>query len=409
MKKRQHHRLLNIVAAALVLSLILVGSPTHPATVASADGTRQTSDTTTSVSVIKVWNDGGIPLETWPESVTVQLYADGEAYGGEIVLNESNAWSYTWDDLPVYSNGEEIEYTVDETDVPDGFTCAIAGDADVGFTVTNTATTAPVEFTVNNVWNDNNDQDGLRPDSVTVQLYADGEASGDPVVLSKTNNWSYTWRDLEKYVDYERVNYTVKETNVPDGYTSSVYGNDITGFTITNTHTPQTTSVSANKVWEDNDNLDGLRPDSVTAQLYADGEASGDAVVLNEDNNWTYTWTDLDVYKNGEKINYTVEETEVPDGYTSAVSGDSESGFTITNTLTSGITVTDPPTLASETPDSSGTTDSAVTTDSSTTVQDSTPITGDYTHDALYALALLVSAAGALYVVHRRRKQIEES
>ena len=45
------------------------------------------------------------------------------------------------------------------------------------------------------------------------------------------------------------------------------------------------------RTWDDADNKDGLRPASVKVQLYANGEAYGDPVVLNSDSNWTYTWT----------------------------------------------------------------------------------------------------------------------
>ena len=49
--------------------------------------------------------------------------------------------------------------------------------------------------------------------------------------------------------------------------------------------TPEETSVSVKKVWNDSNNQDGIRPDSVTVQLYADGKASGAPVDLNAANN----------------------------------------------------------------------------------------------------------------------------
>ena len=86
------------------------------------------------------------------------------------------------------------------------------------------------------------------------------------------------------------------------------------------------------KVWQDANNADGLRPASVTVQLYANGTATGTAVTLNAANNWTYTWTGLAVSENGSTITYTVKETSVPTGYTASYSGDALTGFTITNT-----------------------------------------------------------------------------
>ncbi|MFR7388394.1 MAG: Cna B-type domain-containing protein [Blautia faecis] len=58
---------------------------------------------------------------------------------------------------------------------------------------------------------------------------------------------------------------------------------------MTNTYAPEETSVSVRKVWDDSSNQDGIRPASVTVQLYADGTASGAPVDLNAANNWSHT------------------------------------------------------------------------------------------------------------------------
>ena len=76
-------------------------------------------------------------------------------------------------------------------------------------------------------------------------------------------------------------------------------------ITITNTHTPKTTSITVNKVWVDNNNQDGIRPSSVTVTLNANGKPVGQPVEL-KNGQWSYTWTNLPEYSNGEKINYTL-------------------------------------------------------------------------------------------------------
>ena len=184
----------------------------------------------------------------------------------------------------------------------------------------------------NYYWKLTNNQDGKRPASIEVQLLADGAEHGDPVTLNQDNNWSYTWEHLDKYKDGSEITYTVKEVGVVQGYTVS-YSADT--FTITNTHTPEKTSKTVSKVWEDSNNQDGIRPASIEVQLLADGAEHGDPVTLNQDNNWGYTWEDLDKYKDGREITYTVKEvSEVPD-YTVSYSADT---FTITNTYTPGKT-----------------------------------------------------------------------
>lgn len=92
------------------------------------------------------------------------------------------------------------------------------------------------------------------------------------------------------------------------------------------------TSVSVIKKWEDKNNQDSLRPNSIKVQLYADKETFGELVTLSQDNNWTYTWNTLPKLAKGKAINYTVKEvTEVP-GYTTDIAETSPGNVVITNT-----------------------------------------------------------------------------
>lgn len=52
---------------------------------------------------------------------------------------------------------------------------------------------------------------------------------------------------------------------------------------------------------------------------------------LSVENGWKYTFTNLNKYKDGRNIEYTVKEEPVP-GYRSEISGGAEDGFVITNT-----------------------------------------------------------------------------
>ncbi|MEB8141094.1 Cna B-type domain-containing protein, partial [Enterococcus faecalis] len=81
-------------------------------------------------------------------------------------------------------------------------------------------------------------QDGLRPNSVKVQLYANGKAEGEAIELSDGNQWSYTWVDLAEKAKGETIQYTVKEVSDVPGYTSEVEDSNLGNVTITNTHTP---------------------------------------------------------------------------------------------------------------------------------------------------------------------------
>lgn len=191
--------------------------------------------------------------------------------------------------------------------------------------------TEDTKISVKKVWEDNEDQDGIRPAAIKVQLYADGKASGRTVELSENNNWKYTWNDLDKQKDGEDIVYTVDEIEIPDGYTKTVT-NKGAAFTITNTHKPGTTEVKVTKVWKDNNDKYQKRPGSIRVQLYktvaGELEAVGEPVTLDKSMNWTYTWTDLALQENGITIIYTVDEISVPEGYTKAVTKDADSNIT---------------------------------------------------------------------------------
>lgn len=94
-----------------------------------------------------------------------------------------------------------------------------------------------VNIPVEKVWNDSNDQDGKRPNSVTVTLYADGQSTGQSLTLNEANGWKGTFENLAESENGKKINYTVKETPV-SGYESDVKGDASTGFVVTNTHTP---------------------------------------------------------------------------------------------------------------------------------------------------------------------------
>ena len=76
----------------------------------------------------------------------------------------------------------------------------------------------------------------------------------------------------------------------------------------------------------------GPKTNSVTVHLLADGTDTGKTVTLSDANSWTDTFSSLDKYNaDGTEIVYSVKEDEVS-GYTSEVTGDATTGFTITNT-----------------------------------------------------------------------------
>lgn len=227
--------------------------------------------------------------------------------------------------------------TVDETGVVKTHTGRLVKHDDLTSKSQTLSVPKITKISVKKVWNDADNADGIRPETIKVQLYKNGNTKVyDAVELSEKNNWSYTWEGLPTMENNEDIIYAVDEVEIPAGYEKEVTNKE-TKFIITNTHVPDVTKISVEKVWNDNNDQDGIRPTTIKVQLYADGKASGRTVELSENNGWKYTWKDLDKQKDGEDIVYTVDEIEIPDGYTKTVTNKG-AAFTITNTHKPGTT-----------------------------------------------------------------------
>ena len=382
--------------------------------------------TTTTLEVTKVWDDEDDADGIRPDSVTVELCQNGEATGFTATLSEDSKWTATFDSwsedykgLPVHSEDGTTDYTysVVETAVA-GYETSysdVTGSNEDGWavTVTNTHEYVTVDVTVSKVWDDDDDADELRPDSVTVELYADGEATGLTVELSEDNGWTATFEGLAAYsydddCNATEVAYTVEEVAV-EGYSASLTGVSFSLGTlsveITNTHEvtvdePVTVSIAVEKEWDDDGDAEGLRPESVTIELYADGVATGETVVLSEANGWCDAFTGLDAYdEGGEEIAYAIAEVDVPDGYAvsySDFSGSVDEGgysITVTNALV-------------EEAEEEATTETETTEETTEEEAAEVPDTGDATTMtwAAAAVAGLAAVAGALALRRRARR-----
>ena len=282
--------------------------------------------------VTKVWNDANDQDGKRPKSVTVQLFksVDGSkpvaVEGKKLTLTaddktDANTWVASFTNLPQYEAGKEITYSIEEVDVPAGYKASVTGQV-----VTNTHTPETVVLSGTKVWDDNNNQDGKRTKSVKVQIL-NGDKVVQEIEVSEATGWKFESKALPKYENGTEIKYTVKEVAVKE-YKSTVTTDKDGKYTVTNTHTPEKTSVKGHKIWKDEENKDGIRPASITVKLLADGQDTGKTAVASEATGWTYEFTDLDRYKDGQAIEYSVVEVPV-DGYTSEVEG-----FSITNTHT---------------------------------------------------------------------------
>ena len=233
-------------------------------------------------------------------------------------------------------------------------------------------------------WEDGSNQDGIRPGELYVELYRDGElqtvgkkADGQPLdylTLNEENGWTamvrgvelydpengnyhhYTWKEFVFDADGETRIYPIdsKITFMVDEregtYTAIEEGVDqvideelgtLTFITrLTNRYTPETTTVRATKVWNEEaaSGFTGLRRD-VTLRLDGTYEKDGETYYLTDsdltapeqtirisavDSEEADTdaaempeavWENLPVYHEGNLIAYSVKEVNIPEGY----------------------------------------------------------------------------------------------
>ena len=143
-----------------------------------------------------------------------------------MTVTAGTGWGYEFKDLPKYANGKEIVYTITEDKV-EGYTATIDG-----FNITNTHKPETITVKGKKTWDDKENQDGIRPEAVTVRLQADGKEV-EHVTVTAGTGWGYEFKDLPKYANGKEIVYTITEDKV-EGYTAT-----IDGFNITNTHKPK--------------------------------------------------------------------------------------------------------------------------------------------------------------------------
>ena len=153
--------------------------------------------------------------------------------------------------------------------------------------------------------------------------------------LNAENNWRAAFTDLpSKYIDADGneqpIRYLVRERELSGwaAQTDAQYDEATRTYTVTLTNEP-TVSYRARKVWADDN--DPQRPSEALVMLLKNGEAYGETVTLNAENNWECEWTALPKYDaDGTLIEWTLTEAEVA-GYTAEITLE-DGVFTVTNT-----------------------------------------------------------------------------
>ena len=309
--------------------------------------------------------------------------------GGQVVASGWDFWKHVKFDAD--GNG----FTVNLSDVSDVFKTATDEELIVEYQtlipkttirVDNNATLTADEITTPQTdpafWNNNElkfwvsgdttvtvqkewvgDEESDRKD-ITVQLYADGQAlEGLTQTLTKASGWKAEFTKLPGIKDGKKIEYSVVETNTPEGYTSKVEPiNDSNVIKVVNTsNKPKVTETTANLVIKKAFEVAGdqehtqvpitegqfefaLKDENnkvvETAKNKADGTVNFKSLTFNKEGTHTYTitenkGTDASVNYSTQSITATVDVKKDNDKLVATVTysgGDGEQKNTITNT-----------------------------------------------------------------------------
>ena len=273
---------------------------------------------------------------------TVQLLGNGAAVSGANELTVQPNVEGEWTGLAA-----DVKYSVKATNVPANYTavCTRTGEntflityvenEKLSVTITNTHAADTIDMVISKFWDDNNNQH--RPRSIQVQVMKvvngtkepvkDKNGNGIVLTLNDSNQWTAHVTDLYMRENGKTIQYIIEEIGDVKGYkaTCEIVVDAQGNYTVrvTNVLTGKV-DISGKKIWYDDNDRDGIRPQSVQLKIY---ENSLSTLVKNvivdangsTGNEWTWTVEDLPVYDEfGRPITYIVVEDPVPAGYTAS-------------------------------------------------------------------------------------------
>ena len=313
---------------------------------------------TISVKADKHWADNSNQAKKRPTSIILRLKNGAEIIEDKTLTGTGDDWTYTFENVPKYNQfGNEVNYSLEELETNTGdlkfYNKDVAGTYKSGFTVTNTfnVPNEKVNVTVTKNWDDNSNVNGKRPTSIKYVLNGGVTPVEQVVTGNRTTdeNWSYTFANLSKYNELGNIiNYSVEEQEVNANdfkfYTNKIIGDKDSGFRITNKFVvpEDKIQIQVTKHWEDNNNVNNRRPESIKFVIKQNNSEIKSKVVTGSrttDENWSYTFDNLAKFdENGQEIDYVLEEQEVNADdmkfYTGTTSGNRKSGFVVTNKFT---------------------------------------------------------------------------
>lgn len=341
------------------------------------------------IKVTKIWDDDNNKAGKRPESIDLELYYIKNTVedSQEVVIqtgklenllktkeslenledletseilestdnsNIENEFEYVFENLPRFDDeGNEISYLVRESNKKELLYAASIGEMTkesetenkIVYTVTITNSfgveNVKLDIMVDKQWNDNNNENGKRPDSINLTLMS-GKKELETKTISEKEAWKTTFENYPKYDDtLTEIKYTIKEVEVKENdlkfyegekevlvqKTYEIIVNPTTGethriykATIVNTFTvPNTENViEVTKIWDDDNDKNKDRPNKIILTLTAQEDENIKYTKIVEKplksdtpNEWKCEFIVPAYNENGDELTYLLGEEEL--------------------------------------------------------------------------------------------------
>lgn len=185
--------------------------------------------------------------------------------------------------------------------------------------------------TGNVTWIDDNNRDGKRPGDISFKVKRTpsntdyGATSYTNTKTISSGSWSHSGFAYGYGATYS---YSVTYPDISN-YTKTVSGNN-----VTYTYTPEKVTPVINVVWDDNNNINKIRPTSIAVSLIKNGDVAA-TVNADESSNWRPVFSELYRYEAGKICTFDVKAPDI-DGYTKNITGNMDGGYTVAYTYVPG-------------------------------------------------------------------------
>lgn len=262
-------------------------------------------------SVTVEWDDQNNKDKIRPSGITVYAMQGTEQEASAYLRFPSNRSSAFFQNafiLPKYTEGKIAAYSL-KCEELDDYVVTVT-ETNFGWNILLTAC-----FNLSNfiIWEDEDDQDGIRPKNILVSLM-NGETVAATQTISEADDWEWNFSGINRYdEDGNEISYTIKIGDVP-GYTKTEEDG-----TVTYTHVPEKVALTAGVIWEDENNRHGIRPETVTICLM-NGDTVVEELELGAKDGWKWIFENLPKYEEGKEIQYTLDAQQVS-GYNMTIDG----------------------------------------------------------------------------------------